>query len=174
MAPHAGRSINVLGALLAAIVAGCASPGPSPFFPSTLPSTPPTEEPSESQSAAVNWGPLAVVPGEDSADTARTEGTLRITDTCVFVVERGGPVLLMWPADRTTWDAAQRTITFANFDGTSATVRDGGSVVLGGGGGSSAESGMEIQVWLAQMHWVARPKGGCPLDPYWAVGDLRQ
>lgn len=169
---RSGRSITVLGALLA-IVAGCASPGVSSSLPSTSPPPSPTEVPSESQPATINWGPLAVVPGEDSADTARTEGTLRITDGCVSLFERGGPVLLLWPADRTTWDPEQKTITFANVDGTTATVGDGASVVLGGGGGSSAESGMKIEVWLAQLHWVAPPADGCLLDPYWAVGDLR-
>jgi heat shock protein HslJ len=118
------------------------------------------------------WGPLAVIPPQDGADTARTEGTLRITDTCVFLEEGGGPVLLLWPADRTTWDAEQRTITFANFDGTTATVGDGQSVVLGGGGGGSAESGVATEVWVAGMTWVARPVDGCPLDPYWGVGDV--
>jgi heat shock protein HslJ len=119
------------------------------------------------------WGPLAVIPPQDGADTARTEGTLRITDTCVFLEERGGAVLLLWPADRTTWDAEQRTITFANFDGTTATVADGQPVVLGGGGGSSAESGVTSGAWVAGMTWVAPPVDGCPLDPYWGVGDVR-
>jgi hypothetical protein len=63
------------------------------------------------------WGPLAVVPPQDGADTARTEGTLRITDTCVFLDGPSGPELLVWPADRTTWNAQTRAITFANFDG---------------------------------------------------------
>lgn len=67
-----------------------------------------------------------------------------------------------------------RTITFANFDGTSVTVGDGTAVVLGGGGGSSAESGVTADAWLANMTWVARPADGCPVDPHWAVGALAE
>lgn len=59
------------------------------------------------------WGPLAVVPPQDGADTARTEGTLRITDTCVFLDGPGGPVLLVWPADRTSW-YAQCTLLYTS------------------------------------------------------------
>jgi hypothetical protein len=176
------RSVAVLsGGLLAAIIAAaCGSPTPSSTpsptsFPSRPPSsTPASASPSPSPEAAERWGPLAVIPAQDGADTARTEGTLRITNTCVFLAERGGDVLLLWPADRVTWDAGERTITFANFDGTDVTVGDGESVVLGGGGGSSAESGVTAEVWLTQMTWVARPADGCPLDPYWGVGDLRR
>ena len=125
--------------------------------------------------AADTWGPLAVIPPQDGADTARTEGTLRITNTCVFLAEQGGgPVLLLWPADRVAWNAGDRKITFANFDGTGVTVGDGESVTLGGGGGNSAESGVTPEAWLAGMTWVARPADGCPLDPYWGVGDLRR
>ena len=162
------------------IFLGCTTPG-APAVETTAAATPtdvPTSSPEISASVVPTpgpeaWGPLAVIPPQDGADTARTEGTLRITDTCVFLVERGGPVLLLWPADRTTWDAEQRTITFANFDGTTATVGDGQPVVLGGGGGSSAESGVTTGAWVAGMTWVARPADGCPLDPYWGVGDVR-
>jgi hypothetical protein len=44
------------------------------------PSTGPSADP---------WGPLAVIPPEGGADTARTEGTLRITDECVFPEAQG-------------------------------------------------------------------------------------
>jgi hypothetical protein len=118
------------------------------------------------------WGPLAVVPPQEGADTARTEGTLRITDACVFLDTPGGPSLLVWPADRTTWDAQTSTITFANFDGSLVSAGDGTAVVLGGSGDSKDESGTTTEAWLARTPWVARPADSCPLDSRWWVGAL--
>jgi hypothetical protein len=116
------------------------------------------------------WGPLAVIPPQDGADSARTEGTLRITEECVHVEWRGELTFLFWPADRTLWDAASRAITFRNFDGTFATVSDGDTVVLGGGGDSAAESGLTGEQWVSSMRWVAPPAASCSLDQRWAVG----
>lgn len=171
-----GLRVATGSGLLALIAfAGCGLSGPSSAPSSISPSTTAASMmPSDSVQGAETWGPLAVVPGEDSADTARTEGVMRITDTCTFLAERGGPVLLLWPADRASWDAVGRTITFENFDGTTVTVRDEDIVALGGGGGSSSESGVSVDVWLAQTHWVAQPPASCPLDPYWRVGDVRR
>ena len=177
------RSVAVLsgGLLVAMVAAGCGSPTPTstPSLTSIASrppsSTPASASPTLSPEAADTWGPLAVIPAQDGADTARTEGTLRITNTCVFLAEQGGgSVLLLWPADRVAWNAGDRKITFANFDGTGVTVGDGESVTLGGGGGNSAESGVTPEAWLAGMTWVARPADGCPLDPYWGVGDVRR
>ena len=162
------RHTAIAGAalLVAIVVAGCAS------FQSSSP--PVTMIPSASlPPGADDFGPMAVVPAGDSADTTRTEGTLRITETCVVLLERGGPVLLLWPANRAAWDSVTRTIIFDNLDGTSVTVGDGESVVLGGGGGRSAESDVAPDVWLVRMTWVVPPRDGCPLDPYWGVGDVR-
>jgi len=179
LADH-GHGATVLAAqvLVALAVVGCATPPPAPSAVPTAtvpPSATPVESgiPSESAPGPVIWGPLAVIPGGDSADTARTTGTLTITDQCVFLKERGGPVLLLWPANRTAWNAGDRTITFVNLDGSSFTVEDGAAVALGGGGGSSVETGVRPEVWLARMTWVARPAATCPLDPYWSVGDVR-
>ena len=116
------------------------------------------------------WGPLAVIPPQDGADAARTEGTLRITDECVHVEWRGELTFLFWPADRTIWDAESRAIVFRNFDGTVVTVRDGDNVVLGGGGDSAAESGVTGEEWISRMRWVAPPAGSCLIDQRWAVG----
>jgi hypothetical protein len=139
-----------------------------PTSPSTTPSVVLTASPAPGST----WGPLAVVPPQDGADTARTEGTLRITDACVFLVTTGGPVLLVWPADRTTWNPQARTVAFANFDGSTVTVGDGTTVVLGGGGDNDDESGTTTEAWLARTQWVARPAASCPLDSRWWVGAL--
>lgn len=125
-----------------------------------------------SNGSADKWGPLAVIAPQDGADTARTEGTLRITDACVFLNTPGGPRLLVWPADRTTWDAQTRTITFANFDGSTMSAGDGTPVVLGGSGDSNDESGTTTEAWLARTRWVAPPAASCPVESRWWVGAL--
>ena len=130
-----------------------------------------------SGSPAVAWGPLAVVPPQDGADSARNEGTLRITETCVTMERRGVVTLLTWPADRTTWDGASRTITFENFDGTIVTVADGDDIVVGGsgsGGESEGEPGMSAEAWIESREWVAPPARSCPLEVRWDVGALER
>lgn len=119
-----------------------------------------------------DWGPLVVVPPQPGADTARTEGKLRVTDRCVFLSTRGGDVLLLWPADRTTWDAHARTITFSNNDGSTVIAGDGTTVVLGGSGDSKQESGTTTEVWMERVPWVARPAPACPVESRWWVGAL--
>jgi hypothetical protein len=130
----------------------------------------PTPTPNVDTSAT--WGPLAVIPPQDGADTARTEGRLRITDDCVFLESPGGIMLLVWPSDRTVWSPEPRTITFANFDGSIATVRDGDEAVLGGSGDSQGESGISGEDWVEGIAWVAPPSLSCSLDQRWFVGAL--
>jgi hypothetical protein len=127
-----------------------------------------------SGSPANTWGPLAVIPPQDGADTARDEGTLRITDTCVTLERAGEVQLLFWPADRTTWDGVARAVTFENFDGTVVTVSDGDDVVLGGGGDSELESGRSGEEWVDGMEWVAPPDTSCPLETRWGVGAVER
>lgn len=177
-----GPTLALVGGwLLAGIVAGaCDWSGArvDPTSPSTMPSVVPAASstpsvvPGESPSSGSGWGPLAVVPPQGGADTARNEGTLRITETCVVLVTRGGPVLLVWPADRTTWNAEERSIAFANYDGSTVTASDGAYVVVGGSGDSNEESGMTTEAWLARTPWVARPAASCPLEARWWVGAL--
>jgi hypothetical protein len=120
------------------------------------------------------WGPLAVIPPQDGADTARTEGTLRVTDSCVFLEAPSGDTVLVWPADRTTWSADAATITFKNFDGSVVTAHHGDAVVLGGSGDNEEESGQSSDEWVAGITWVAPPAPTCPLDQRWSVGALER
>lgn len=122
---------------------------------------------------AVAWGPLAVAPASDGMGEALTSGTLRITDTCVFLEEAGGDqALLVWPADRTTWSSDTRAITLENLDKSSVTFRDGDRVTFGGGGDTTAEGGVSSEEWIANTAWIARPAATCPLDSRWFVGDV--
>jgi hypothetical protein len=146
------RGLVAMMLVLALVVAGCAA---DPYPPATATVASPDRP----------WGPLAVIPPQDGADSARTEGTLRFTDTCVYLESGGARTLLIWPADRTSWDAGSRSITFRNFDDGIVTVGDGDGVVLGGGSGAEAEGGVA---------WVARPSADCSLVPNWGVGDVRR
>src|SRR5688572_22306366 len=91
----------------------------------------PTATPPEPAATPVDWGPLAVMPPDDGADQARNEGTLRITDRCVFLERGGEATILTWNSDEVTWNAGPRTIAFRNYDGTVITVGDGDYLELG-------------------------------------------
>ena len=106
------------------------------------------------------WGPLAVVRPSNGVMEALTTGTLRITDECVVVLDMaaGDAVLLVWPADRTTWDAGTGTIRLRSLTGIAVTLRNGAQISLGGGGGIVTE-------------WIAFPAPSCPIEPYWIVGE---
>jgi hypothetical protein len=149
---------------------GVGQPGvqasPSPLEPSASPLEP-------SASPVKTWGPLAVRPPQDGTDMARNEGTLRITDTCVYLEDPGGDLwLLSWRANQATWSEQSRAITFENFwaDGSVVTVRDGDYVVLGGSGGGAAESGESGEEWVRRGDWVAPPAPSCALDRWFGVG----
>lgn len=176
-----GHTLGLVGGwLLAGIVAGgCDWSGArvEPSAPSPTPSVAIATStslvvPGASPSSGGAWGPLAVVPPQEGTDTARTEGTLRITDACVFLVTTGGPVLLLWPADHTSWNSQTRTISFANFDGSAFRAGDGTRVVAGGSGDRNSDSGTTTEAWLARTPWVARPDASCPLESRWWVGAL--
>jgi hypothetical protein len=116
------------------------------------------------------WGPLAVMPPDDGADTAAAGGTLRVGIACVYLDWPGGMSLLLWPVEQTRWNEGSRTITFDNLDGNVVTVGDGAEVVLGGGsggGGEGAESGPDF---VDRVDWIAPPHPSCALDSWWGVG----
>jgi hypothetical protein len=130
-----------------------------------------TIAPSPSQSAAtVDWGPLAVI--DSGGFDARTEGTLVITDECVFLDTFGERWLLIWHADRTRWDSDRETITFVSIRGEEVTVGNGDYVVLGGGGWSTEEDGVEPQEWAETIDWVQGPADECLTDVRWAVSNV--
>lgn len=118
------------------------------------------------------WGPLAVVPGGGSGNEALIIGTLRVTDDCVFVEERGDDVLLVWPADRTTWNDEEKSIEFLQSSGESIHLAHGDQVRISGGGSSVDEGGLEADDWLASIQWTSEPPGPCVKDTRWFVGDL--
>lgn len=124
------------------------------------------------ESTSGTWGPLAVVPPSSRVMEALATGTLRVTDACAFLEKPGGDLmLLVWPADRTTWNANAHAITLENLDGSRVTFHDGDRVSLGGGGGNVAESGTTGKEWVRRTHWVASPAPSCPIDAWWYVGE---
>lgn len=122
--------------------------------------------------APTPWGPLAVVAGDGSGDLALIEGILKVSDECVLLHERGEDVLLVWPADRTSWDPDTKTINYESTDGAATTLRDGDLVTFGGGGSSVNEDGIGDEEFIASVDWVAEPAPSCVVDTRWFVGDL--
>lgn len=168
-------------ALVVVAVTACGNsvePSASPPAPSASPANVETTTPSvdspASPSANDGFGPLAVIRAPDGTDTALTQGTLRVTKDCVLLETTSGLELLVWPADRTTWDAKTAQVGFTNFDGTIVQAGDGTRVRVGGGGSSNGEDGTTSQAWLAQMAWVQRPASSCPLASRWFVGGLER
>lgn len=118
------------------------------------------------------WGPLAVM-RMNGGMAALNTGVLRITDRCVFLESAGGDSeLLVWPADRTRWNAADGTIGFAQPEWSQLTLRDGEAVSLGGGGDSAGEGGVSGAEWAASVDWVAPPDASCPMEVRWYVGEV--
>ena len=164
--------------LTAIALAGCGTGAvPAASGPSATPVTRPplaSIEASPTPASAGSWGPLAVIPPQDGAETARTEGTMRITDTCAHLQSGGALELLFWPADRTMWSAESRSITFTNLDGSVVKVGDGDRVALGGGGGGEAEGGVTPEEWAEAMEWVAPPDASCLVDSWWGVSAVHR
>lgn len=117
------------------------------------------------------WGPLAVVQGA-GGEEALIEGSLQVGDQCVLLDERGTDVLLVWPADRTSWDAESETITFLLPTGEIVILGDGDRVVLGGGGSSVEEDGKSAGEFVAGLDWVSPPAHECVADTRWFVNEL--
>lgn len=157
----------VVAVLIVAIVTGCGSAGGVPRQrASPL---------AESRGAASDspWGPLAVLPGSNAIMEARIVGTLHVTDRCVLIETFDGEVaLLVWPADRTTWNSDE-SVTLQDLDGGAVTMRDGDVVTLGGGGDSAREGGRSGDDWTTRSDWISAPAPSCPDDGWWIVGEPR-
>jgi hypothetical protein len=81
-------------------------------------------------------------------------------------------MLLVWPSDRTTWDATTGEVSFRRPDGHITSVRNGQDVVLGGGGSSEAEDGPSDEEWIGQLDWLASPAPDCMVETRWLVSDV--
>lgn len=115
------------------------------------------------------WGPLAVARTPEQP-AARGAGTVRITETCVGLVDPiGRGALLVWPVDRVAWLAADRAVSFRNLDGSVHLLRDGDDVVLQGGGGGVGADGQPAD---RRFDWVAPPDPGCSFAEYFLVADV--
>ena len=82
----------------------------------------------EGGTGIVEGGPVAyVTPSNDGGDSALLEGTLRVSDASVVIVDDLGQTWLpIFQRPRTTWDGT--TLTYNGAPHT-----DGGSISLGGG-----------------------------------------
>lgn len=121
------------------------------------------------------WGPVAAVDvsGSNMELEAILAGTIRITDSCVFVVDAAGDqTFLVWPGDRTRWDPSMKAVLFADRAGGVAALRDGQLVSLGGGGSSAGEGGLGGLGWALGLDWMSRPPdGSCNTDSRWFVAN---
>lgn len=155
-------SVHPVVALAAvALIASCGGEG-----------VPDAADPSADAGAApdaADWGPLAVVETGSGDREALISGTLQIDESCALLDERGNPVLLVWPAERTTWDADARTVTLTTSDGGTVMLRDGSETSFGGGGSDVAEGGPAAEEFLASTEWVSPPDPGCVTDSRWFV-----
>jgi len=119
------------------------------------------------QPPPADWGPLAVVKTQEQP-AARGTGTLRITERCVAIIGSDGRgMLLVWPADRVAWVAADHAVRFRNLDGTVHVLRDGAAVVLQGGGGAIGADALE-----RRFEWVALPDPACSFPEYFLIANV--
>jgi hypothetical protein len=135
--------MRTLLGVLAAILAGCAS----------------------------TWGPIAAARGS-AGDLALTSGTLEITDRCTFLASGDRRMLLVWPAERTSWNPGTGVIRLTSLNGQTIDLRHGQQVALGGGGSSRAEDGLGADAWAASFDWVSRPAQECISDERWSITDV--
>lgn len=149
---HPGRIGFILIATTLALVTACGSAAPT--------------------NGSAELGPLAVVPGSEAGDGALIRGRLQIDDRCVLLDEQGEDVLLVWPADRTAWNADDGTVTFVRNNGQATSLKDGDQVSFGGGGSSREEDGLAADEFLAGIDWVAEPAADCVMDTRWFVYEL--
>lgn len=83
----------------------------------------------------------------------------------------GTTFLVVWPADRTLWEASRRSILFANDNGV-VEVIDGELVALTGGG-TDRRSHTHGDAWAESVHWINKPAVACPKDHPWWVSEVQ-
>lgn len=114
------------------------------------------------------WGPLAVqAPQEGTMDT-RARGTLRIGEECVFLQTPAGHSLVVWPADRTTWDGDSAAVVFEDADASTVRLADGDRVAATGG---FDQNGTPSEEWVS-VEWVSPPAQACETDVRWILGGI--
>lgn len=119
-----------MATLVLATAVSCLGPRDT-FVPTSQPTT------------LLDWGPLAVLP-VGTGERARSEGFLRVLDGCmVLVAPNGDETMLIWPSERTRWDAATGAVRYINRDDTVVTVHVDEYVAVGGGEGPPNPS-----VWI--------------------------
>lgn len=123
-----------------------------------------------SDAARAEWGPLSVLRGGPTGAEALIEGTVEVSARCVTLTGGRDPVLLVWPADGTTWNPDADTIRYDDGDQV-VELSDGDAFAVGGGGGTLAENGMDVTDWVGNG-WVAEPDDSCPSDDWFFVGGL--
>lgn len=117
------------------------------------------------------WGPLAVAEPSGGVMEALTGGTLRLAEDCAFLDTGDEDMLLVWPADRTTWNPDGRTVTLEDFNGDRGTGGDGDAIRVGGGGSTVDEGAAPGDEWVERIDWVSAPDESCPTDSRWIVGE---
>lgn len=154
---------HLIAAAAGAVVALSACAGPTA-----------SDDPQQTQAGQTpEWGPLAVAPPPEGQGEALIHGTLQVTDECVLLKEQGDDVLLVWPADRTTWNPDARTVTFENPNGGTVTIEGGDDVRIGGGGSGVDEDGVSNEEYVSRREWVLSPKPSCVTDTRWGVGSVQ-
>jgi hypothetical protein len=169
------------GAILLASAAACGGPVPSTLLGPSAAMTPSAPAPSATAPLPSTGrarspdarGPLALILSTEGGDTARSEGSLDLAGSCATLHSTGEIALLVWPIDRTSWNADDGSVAFRNSDGSPTVARNGDLVVVGGSGESFEEAGITLQEWEAQQRWAISPSGQCRADAYWVVDDLR-
>ena len=121
--------------------------------------------------ADVSLGPLAVM-RTDFGMQARNEGTLVVTEECVFLERDGERTLLLWPADQTSWSAETNEIQFRRSNGDVIKRGDGQPVVMAGGSFDMTVDGPNGEKVPREVSWVAEPDAACAAEPRWLVSDV--
>jgi hypothetical protein len=116
---------------------------------------------------AVSLGACAALTGSGSVMPLAVErtdlgmeglahGTLTIEGPCTRVVAGRDRFVLVWPEQRTRWDAVTAEIVFTSRDGVAKRMRSGAEVALGGGAINDTDGPAYTQV-----DWVVRPAPQC-------------